>query len=106
MIIDLCDLCIEKFNSKNHYASCIDYTALLAICLNDSYKITKIDSFLEVSKSILQEFKKMYDEKNNIFIKPPKNEAKKNKKEIKYSCTEIALYFLAVPIHCMCSYLC
>lgn len=98
MIIDLCDLCIEKFNSKNHYASCIDYTALLAICLNDSYKITKIDSFLEVSKSILQEFKKMYDEKNNIFIKPPKNEAKKNKKEIKYSCTEIALYFLAVLI--------
>ena len=98
IILDLCDLCIDKFNSKNYYSSSLDYTGLLAICLRDCYKITEIDSFMEISNSIMQEFKKMYDEKNHIFIKPPKDNSKKDKKEIKYSCTEIALYFLTILI--------
>lgn len=98
LIIDLCDFCIDKFNSKNYYSSSLDYTSLFAICLKDSYNITQIDSFMETSNNIVQELKKMYDEKNNIFIKPPKDDTKKNKKEIKYSCTEIALYFLAILI--------
>lgn len=95
LITDLCDFLVDKFESKNYYSSSIDDVSLFAICLKDSYTITNIQLFKDKSLEILENLKNLYQEENNIFIKPA---IKKDKKDIKYSCSEIMLYFISMMI--------
>lgn len=93
IIIDLSDYIINKFDEKDYYVDDLKNCALLAICLNDSYKNTNIITFKEKSNEIYSKLENLYDDSAGIFLKLT------DKKEFKYTSTEICLYFLALLIH-------
>ncbi|MGL4773195.1 MAG: hypothetical protein ACRC2K_06455 [Clostridium sp.] len=94
LIIDLGDFAINKFNERDYYVDDIEYSALLSICLLESYKHTNIISFKEKHDEILEKLLSLYDEDKGIFNKL------KDKKDIKYSCLDINFYILALIMHC------
>lgn len=93
IIIDLSDYLISKFDEKDYYEDNLKVCALLAITLEDSYKNTNILSFKEKCNEIYNKLENLYDDSNGIFLKLT------DKKEFKYTATEISLYFLALLIH-------
>lgn len=93
LIIDLSDFLISKFNEKDYYTDSLEDCALFALTLTDSYKNTKIISFKEKSNEIYAKLENLYDDSKGIFLKLT------DKKEFKYSSTEICLYFLALLTH-------
>lgn len=93
IIIDLSDFLISKFDEKDYYSDHLEDCAILSITLLDSYKNTKIIAFKEKSNEIYTQLEKLYDDSKGIFLKLT------DKKEFKYSSTEICLYFLALLTH-------
>ena len=93
IIIDLSDYLISKFDEKDYYENNLKDCALFAITLGDSYKNTNILSFKEKRDEIYNKLENLYDDSNCIFLKLT------DKKEFKYTSTEISLYFLALLMH-------
>ena len=71
----------------------IDECALFAICCLSAYKHTGILSFKECAKEINEKLIELYDSDKNIFLKLT------DKKDSKYSSTEIALYILSLILY-------
>ncbi|MBU3133648.1 hypothetical protein KPL40_14430 [Clostridium gasigenes] len=92
LIIDLTDFLINKFDEKDYYVDSLDFTSLFVINLVLSYKHTKMISFNEKSKEIINKLTTLYDEDTEIFIKLS------GKKDIKYSCLDVNFYFLSFII--------
>ena len=90
LILDLGDYLITKFEEKDYYIDSLDDCTLFSICLMDAYKHTGIISFKECYSEITDRLINMYNSEKNIFIKLS------DKKEIKYSSTEINLYILCL----------
>ncbi len=90
LILDLGDYLITKFQDKDYYLDSLDDCALFSICLMEAYKYTNIISFKECYSEINERLISMYDSEKNIFIKIS------DKKELKYSSTEITLYLLSL----------
>lgn len=90
IILDLGDFLTNKFQEKDYYLDSIDDCALFCICLMEAYKHTQIISFKETSKEIIDKLISLYDSDKNIFIKLS------DKKDNKYSCTEVNSYLLAL----------
>lgn len=90
LIIDLSDYLINKYNEKDYYVSSLDSCCLLLLNLYESFKHTEIIYFKEKSNDILEKLESLYDNNKGIFIKLS------DKKEIKYSATEICFYFLSI----------
>lgn len=90
LILDLSDFLINRFMIKDYYTSSLEDCCLLAICLRESYKHTNIISFKDTSKEINDKLLSLYDNEKGIFMKLT------DKKDIKYSCTEINLYLLSL----------
>lgn len=88
VLIDIGDYLINKFNEKDYYSHSIDDTALFSMNLIDAYKHTDILAFKETAKEISDKLISLYDNEKNIFYKET------DKKEFKYSCSEINFYFL------------
>lgn len=93
LILDLGDYLINKFQEKDYYIDSLDDCALFAICLMEAYKHTDIISFKEAAKEINEKLISFYDNDKNIFQKIS------DKKEIKYSCSEINFYLLALIMY-------
>lgn len=89
LIVDLTDFLINKFDEKDYYVDSLDFTSLFVINLVFSYKHTKIISFNEKSKEIIDKLISLYDDDKEIFLKLS------GKKDIKYSCLDVNFYFLA-----------
>lgn len=92
LIVDLTDFLINKFDEKDYYVDSLDFTSLFVINLVLSYKHTKMISFHEKSKEIINKLSTLYDEDKEIFLKLS------GKKDIKYSCLDINFYFIAFMI--------
>ena len=90
LIIDLTDFSINKFDEKDYYVDSLDFTALFAINLMLSFKHTQMITFNEKHKDILNKLMSLYDDEKDVFLKLS------SKKEMKYSCFDIAFYFLAL----------
>lgn len=90
LLLDLGDLLISKFQEKDYYSDSIDDCALFSICLMDAYKHTEIISFKETAREINEKLISLYDSDKNIFVKLS------DKKDSKYSCTEINSYLLSL----------
>lgn len=90
LILDLGDYLITKFQEKDYYIDSLDDCALFALCLIDAYKHTGIISFKECYSEINDRLISMYDSEKNIFMKLT------DKKEVKYSSTEITSYILSL----------
>ena len=90
LIIDLGDYLITKFEEKDYYIDSLDDCALFSMCLMDAYKHTGIISFKECYCEINDRLIGMYNSEKNIFMKLS------DKKEIKYSSTEINSYILSL----------
>ena len=90
LILDLGDYLITKFEEKDYYIDSLDDCALFSICLMDAYKHTGIISFKECYCEIADRLIGMYNSEKNMFIKIS------DKKEVKYSSTEINLYILSL----------
>ena len=90
LIIDLTDFLINKFDEKDYYVESLDYTSLFSINLILSYKNTNIFTFKDKSKEINNKLSSLYDDEKEVFLKLS------SKKELKYSCFDIAFYFLAI----------
>ncbi len=88
LILDLGDYLINKFNEKDYFNESIDDCSLFSITLMDAYKHTDIISFKDASKEISDKLLSLYDNEKNIFLKPS------DKKEIKYSCSDINFYLM------------
>lgn len=88
LLIDIGDYLINKFNEKDYYNDSIDDTSLFSMNLIDAYKHTDIISFKENAKEISNKLISLYDMEKNIFYKGT------DKKEFKYSCSEINFYLL------------
>lgn len=93
LILDLGDFLISKFQEKDYYLDSVDDCALFSICLMEAYKHTEIISFKEMAKEISEKLISLYDTEKNMFIKPS------DKKEGKYSCSEIVFYLLALIMY-------
>lgn len=93
LIIDLGDLLITKFQEKDYYLDSIDDCALFSICLMEAYKHTEIITFKDMAKDIIEKLISLYDVDKNIFIKLS------DKKESKYSCSEINSYLLSLIMY-------
>ena len=92
LIVDLTDFIINKFEEKDYYVDSLDFTSLFVINLVLSYKHTKMISFNEKSKEVIDKLTTLYDEDKEIFLKLS------GKKDIKYSCLDVNFYFLAFMI--------
>ncbi|WP_294395169.1 hypothetical protein [uncultured Clostridium sp.] len=90
LILDLGDYLVTKFQEKDYYIDSLDDCALFALCLIDAYKHTGIISFKECYSEINDRLISMYDSEKNIFMKLT------DKKEVKYSSTEITSYILSL----------
>lgn len=90
LLLDLGDLLISKFQERDYYSDSIDDCALFSICLMDAYKHTEIISFKETAREINEKLISLYDSDKNIFVKLS------DKKDSKYSCTEINSYLLSL----------
>lgn len=90
LIIDLSDLMISKYDSKDYISSDITNSSLLALNLLEAYKHTDIIYFKDKGEEIVNSLENIYEPSNYIFTKTS------NKKEIKYSADEICFYFLAL----------
>lgn len=93
LILDLGDYLINKFQEKDYYIDSLDDCALFAICLTEAYKHTDIISFKETAKEINEKLLSLYDNDKNIFLKIS------DKKDIKYSCTEINFYLISLILY-------
>ena len=93
LILDLGDYLINKFQEKDYYIDSLDDCALFAICLMEAYKHTDIISFKETAKEINEKLLSLYDNDKNIFLKIS------DKKDIKYSCTEINFYLISLILY-------
>lgn len=93
LIIDISDFLIDKFSQKDYFSDDLESCALLALTLIDSYKSTGILSFKEKSDEIYVKLENLYDDTKGIFLKLT------DKKEFKYSSTEICIYFLSLLVH-------
>ncbi|MDV4151479.1 hypothetical protein R0131_11640 [Clostridium sp. AL.422] len=93
LIIDLTDFLINKFDEKDYYVDSLDFTTLFALNLILAHKYTKIIAFNEKSKDILKKLLSFYDDEKDVFLKLS------SKKDMKYSCFDIAFYFLALFMH-------
>lgn len=89
LIVDLTDFLINKFDEKDYYVDSLDFTSLFVVNLILSYKHTKMISFSEKSKEIIDKLFNLYDEDKEIFLKLS------GKKDIKYSCLDVNFYFIA-----------
>lgn len=90
LILDLGDYLVTKFQEKDYYIDSLDDCALFALCLIDAYKYTGIISFKECYSEINDRLISLYDSEKNIFMKLS------DKKEVKYSSTEITSYILSL----------
>ncbi len=90
LIIDLTDFLINKFDEKDYYVDELDFASLFAINLMLSFKHTQMITFNEKAKEILNKLISLYDNEKDAFLKLS------SKKELKYSCFDIAFYFLAI----------
>ncbi|WP_341479609.1 hypothetical protein [Clostridium gallinarum] len=90
LIIDLTDFLINKFDEKDYYIDELDFTSLFVINLLLSFKHTQMITFNEKAKEILNKLLSLYDNDKEAFLKLS------SKKELKYSCFDIAFYFLAI----------
>lgn len=90
LIIDICDFLINKFDEKDYFVDSLEITCLFDIAVTLSYKHTNIVSFYEKANEITLKLKSLYSEDKGIFLKLS------SKKEIKYSCLDITLYFMAL----------
>ncbi|CAI3601687.1 hypothetical protein [Clostridium neonatale] len=93
LILDLGDYLVNKFQEKDYYIDSLDDCALFAICLMEAYKHTDIISFKETAKEINEKLLSLYDNDKNIFLKIS------DKKDIKYSCTEINFYLISLILY-------
>ena len=93
LILDLGDFLINKFQEKDYYIDSLDDCALFAICCLNAYKHTGILSFKEFAKDINEKLINLYDSDKNLFLKLT------DKKDSKYSCTEITLYLLSIMLY-------
>jgi len=93
LILDLGDYLINKFQEKDYYIDSLDDCSLFAICLMEAYKHTDIISFRETAKEINEKLISLYDNDKNIFHKIS------DKKDIKYSCSEINFYLLSLIMY-------
>lgn len=93
LILDLGDFLITKFQEKDYYLDSIDDCSLFSICLMEAYKHTDIISFKEIAKEINDKLISLYDSEKNIFVKLS------DKKESKYSCSEVNSYLLCMLIY-------
>lgn len=93
LILDLGDFLICKFQEKDYYEDSIDDCALFAITLMEAYKHTEIISFKEISREISEKLISFYDNDKNVISKLS------DKKESKYSCSEINLYLLCLLMY-------
>lgn len=93
LILDLGDFLINKFQDKDYYIDSIDDCALFAICCLNAYKHTGILSFKESAKDINEKLINLYDSDKNLFLKLT------DKKDSKYSCTEVILYLLSLMLY-------
>ena len=93
LILDLGDYLVNKFQEKDYYIDSLDDCALFAICLMEAYKHTDIISFKETAKEINEKLLSLYDNDKNIFLKISE------KKDIKYSCTEINFYLISLILY-------
>lgn len=93
LIIDLSDFLINKFDEKDYYQHELESCCLLSLTLLDSFKHTNIITFKEKSDEIYNKLESLYDKDKGIFLKLT------DKKEVKYTSLEIALYFLALLLH-------
>lgn len=92
LIIDIGDYLINKFDEKDYYVDSLETTCLFNIALMLSYKHTNIVSFNEKGNEITNKLKSLYSEEKGVFLKLS------GKKEVKYSCTDISLYFMSLLI--------
>lgn len=90
LIIDLTDFLINKFDEKDYYVDALDFTALFAINLMMSFKHTQMITFNEKAKEIINKLITLYDDDKEAFLKLS------TKKDLKYTCFDIAFYFLAI----------
>lgn len=93
LILDLGDFLINKFQEKDYYIDSIDDCALFAICCLNAYKHTGILSFKESAKDINEKLINLYDSDKNLFLKLT------DKKDSKYSSTEVTLYILSLMLY-------
>lgn len=93
LILDLGDYLVNRFQEKDYYIDSLDDCALFAICLMEAYKHTDIISFKETAKEINEKLLSLYDNDKNIFLKIS------DKKDIKYSCTEINFYLISLILY-------
>lgn len=90
LIIDITDYLINNFDEKDYYVDSLEITCLFDIALILSYKHTNIVSFYEKANEITNKLKSLYSEDKEIFLKLS------GKKDIKYSCLDITLYFMSL----------
>lgn len=93
LIIDICDYLVNKFDDKDYYVDSLETTCLFNIGLLLSYKHTKIISFYDKSHEISNKLKGLYSEEKEVFLKLS------GKKDIKYSCFDIVLYFISMSLY-------
>lgn len=93
LIIDICDYLINKFDEKDYFVESLETTCLFNISLLLSYKHTNIFNFNEKANEINSKLIALYSEEKEVFLKLS------GKKEIKYSCLDISLYFMAIYLH-------
>ncbi|WP_293981774.1 hypothetical protein [uncultured Clostridium sp.] len=93
LILDLGDYLITKFQEKDYYIDSLDDCALFSMCLMDAYKHTGIISFKDCYTEINDRLIGMYNSEKNMFMKIS------DKKEVKYSSTEINSYILSLLLY-------
>lgn len=94
MIIDLCDLLIDKIDEHASVVEdSIEYSCLTYINLLLAYKSTSLLKFKEASEKLHESLINIYDNDSGIFIK------NSDKKELDFSCQDIVLYLVTLLLH-------
>lgn len=88
LLVDLCEYSLSKYRDTNPSLSNIEVISLLSLNLLMCYNNTNISFFKDAYIDIMELLYNLYNSDKNIIQKPT------DKKEIKYSSSEIILYLL------------
>lgn len=94
ILIDLCDILIDKFEEKESVISSINDSSFVSINLFECYSNTGLSNFKDKATDISSSLLSLYD-KDKGYI-----DVADDKKEIKYSSMDLVLYVLNMILHC------